>query len=81
VGSVRPGGTSGRAHCQLSRALFELAISAKSTSTTPGDRVAVFDLAADGGTNAGLNVVSANTVHVLSELPFSASLIVGAAVR
>jgi hypothetical protein len=37
-----------------------VAISAKSTSKTPGDHVAVFNLAADGGTNnAGLNVVSA----------------------
>ncbi|SEC58093.1 Hyaluronidase protein (HylP) [Rhizobiales bacterium GAS188] len=39
-----------------------VAISAKSTSTTPGDHVVVFNLAADGGTNnASLNVVSANT--------------------
>jgi hypothetical protein len=39
-----------------------VAVSAKSTSKTPGDHVAVFNLAADGGTNnAGLNVVSANT--------------------
>jgi len=39
-----------------------VAISAKSTSKTPGDHVAVFNLAADGGTNnAGLNVVSCNT--------------------
>src|SRR5215469_2506852 len=38
------------------------AISAKSTSTTPGDHVAVFNLAADGGTNkAGINVVSVTT--------------------
>ena len=39
-----------------------VAVSAKSTSKTPGDHVAVFNLAADGGANnAGLNVVSANT--------------------
>ena len=39
-----------------------VAIDAKSTSTTSGDHVGVFNLAADGGTNnAGLNVVSANT--------------------
>jgi hypothetical protein len=39
-----------------------VAVSAKSTSKTPGDHVAVFNLAADGGTNnASLNVVSANT--------------------
>ena len=39
-----------------------VAISAKSTSKTPGDHVGVFNLAADGGTNnASLNVVSANS--------------------
>ena len=39
-----------------------VAISARSTSKTPGDHVAVFNLAADSGpNNAGLNVVSANT--------------------
>jgi hypothetical protein len=39
-----------------------VAVSAKSTSVIPGDHVAVFNLAADGGTNnAGLNIVSANT--------------------
>ena len=39
-----------------------VAISAKSTSTTPGDHLAVFNLAAGGGANnASLNVVSANT--------------------
>jgi hypothetical protein len=39
-----------------------VAISAKSTSKTPGDHVAVLNLASTGGTNnAGLNIVSANT--------------------
>ena len=39
-----------------------VAVSAKSTSVTPGYHVAVFNLAADGGANnAGLNVVSSNT--------------------
>src|SRR5208337_731400 len=39
-----------------------VAVAAKSTSTTAGDHVGVFNLAADGGTNnAGLNVVSAKT--------------------
>src|SRR6516165_2354992 len=39
-----------------------VAVSAKSTSKTPGDHVGVFNLAADGGTNnASLNVVSANS--------------------
>ena len=39
-----------------------VAISAKSTSKTPGDHVGVFNLAANGGTNnASLNVVSANS--------------------
>src|SRR5499425_3528544 len=46
-----------------------VAISAKSTSKTPGDHVAVFNLAADGGTNnAALNVVSANTAFSASEI-------------
>ena len=39
-----------------------VAVAAKSTSTTAGDHVGVFNLVADGGTNnAGLNVVSAKT--------------------
>lgn len=46
-----------------------VAVSAKSTSTTPGDHVAVFNLAADGGSNnAGLNVVSANTAFSAAEV-------------
>ena len=46
-----------------------VAISAKSTSTTPGDHVGVFNLAKDGGTNnAGLNVVSANTAFSACEV-------------
>src|SRR5215471_18581924 len=46
-----------------------VAISAKSTSKTPGDHVAVFNLAADGGANnAGLNVVSANTAFSACEV-------------
>jgi len=46
-----------------------VAIRAKSTSTIPGDHVAVFNLAADGGANnAGLNVVSANTAFSACEL-------------
>jgi hypothetical protein len=45
-----------------------VAISAKSTSRNPGDHAAVFNLAADGGTNnAGLNVVSANTASSACE--------------
>jgi Hyaluronidase protein (HylP) len=46
-----------------------VAISARSTSTTPRDHVAVFHLAADGGTNnAALNVVSANTAFSACEV-------------
>jgi hypothetical protein len=46
-----------------------VAISAKSTSMTPGDHVGVFNLAADGGANnASLNVVSANTAFSACEL-------------
>jgi hypothetical protein len=46
-----------------------VAISAKSTSTTAGDHVGVFNLAADGGTNnAGLNVVSANSAFSACEV-------------
>lgn len=46
-----------------------VAVSAKSTSKTPGDHVAVFNLAADGGTNnAALNVVSANTAFSACEV-------------
>ena len=46
-----------------------VAISAKSTSKTPGDHVAVLNLAADGGTNnASLNVVSANTAFSACEV-------------
>jgi hypothetical protein len=46
-----------------------VAIRAKSTSTTPGDHVAVVNLAADGGpNNAGLNVVSANTAFSACEM-------------
>ena len=49
--------------------LSGVAISAKSTSTTPGDHVAIFNLAADGGTNnAGLNVVSKNTAFSAAEV-------------
>jgi hypothetical protein len=46
-----------------------VAISAKSTSKTPGDHVGVFNLAADGGTNnASLNVVSANSAFSACEV-------------
>ena len=46
-----------------------VAISAKSTSIAPGDHVAVFNLAANGGANnAGLNVVSANTAFSACEV-------------
>src|SRR5271169_3944912 len=46
-----------------------IAIGATSTSTTSGDHVGVFHLAADGGTNnAGLNVVSANTAFSACEV-------------
>jgi hypothetical protein len=46
-----------------------VAVSAKSTSTTPGDHVGIFNLAADGGANnAGLNVVSANTAFSAAEV-------------
>ena len=46
-----------------------VAISAESTSTTPGDHVGVFFLAKDGGTNnAGLNVVSRNTAFSACEV-------------
>src|SRR5215467_12768388 len=46
-----------------------VAISAKSTSKTPGDHVGVFNLAAIGGTNnAALNVVSANTAFTACEV-------------
>ena len=46
-----------------------IAISARSTSKTPGDHVGVFHLAATGGTNnAGLSVVSANAAFSACEL-------------
>jgi hyaluronidase-like protein HylP len=46
-----------------------IAISAKSTSTTPGDHVGDYHLATSGGTkNAGLNVVSANTAFSACEV-------------
>ena len=46
-----------------------VAVSAKSTSTTPGDHVAVLNLAADGGANnAALNVVSHNTAFSAAEV-------------
>jgi Hyaluronidase protein (HylP) len=47
-----------------------VAISAKSTSssTTTHDHVGVFNLDADGGTNAGLNVVSRNTAFSACEI-------------
>ena len=46
-----------------------VAVSAKSTSTTPGDHVAVLNLAADGGiNNAALNVVSRNTAFSAAEV-------------
>ncbi len=46
-----------------------VAISAKSTSTTAGDHVGVFNLAADGGANnAGMNVVSANSAFSACEV-------------
>src|SRR5260370_14205310 len=46
-----------------------VAVSVKSTSTTAGDHVGVFNLAANGGTNnAGLNVVSANAAFSACEV-------------
>jgi len=46
-----------------------VAISARSTFTTPGDHVAVLNLAKDGGTNnAALNVISANTAFSAAEI-------------
>ena len=46
-----------------------VAISAKSTSTTAGDHVGVFNLAADGGANnAALNIVSANAAFSACEV-------------
>jgi len=46
-----------------------VAISARSTSTTPGDHVAVLNLAKDGGTNnAALNVISANSAFSAAEI-------------
>jgi hypothetical protein len=46
-----------------------VAISAKSTSTTPGDHVAVLNMAGNGGANnAALNVVSANPAFSASEI-------------
>jgi Hyaluronidase protein (HylP) len=46
-----------------------IAVSAKSTSTNPGDHVGVFNLAADGGTNnAALNLVSKNTAFSAVEV-------------
>jgi len=46
-----------------------IAISAKSASTTPGDHVAVFNLARDGGTNnAALQVVSRNAAFSAVEI-------------
>jgi hypothetical protein len=45
-----------------------VAISAKSTSTNPHDHVAVLNLAADGGANAALNVVSANSAFSACEV-------------
>src|SRR5260370_8135013 len=46
-----------------------VAVSVKSTSTTAGDHVGVFNLAANGGTNnAGLNVVSANAAFTACEV-------------
>jgi hypothetical protein len=46
-----------------------VAISAKSTSTTPRDHVGIFNLAADGGTNnAALSVLSANTAFSACEV-------------
>ena len=46
-----------------------VAISATSTSTTPGDHVAVLHLASDGGSNnAALNVISENTAFSAAEI-------------
>jgi hypothetical protein len=46
-----------------------VALSAKSTSVTPGDHVAVLNLAKDGGTNnAALNIISANTLFSAAEI-------------
>jgi len=46
-----------------------VAISARSTSKTPGDHVGIFNLAATGGTNnASLNVASANTAFSACEV-------------
>ncbi len=46
-----------------------VAISAKSTSVTPGEHTAVFNMAADGGSNnASVNIVSANTQFSASEI-------------
>jgi hypothetical protein len=46
-----------------------VAIGARSTSGTPGDHVAVLNLAKDGGTNnAALNIISANTAFSAAEI-------------
>jgi hypothetical protein len=46
-----------------------VAISARSTSTKPGDHVAVFNLARSGGTNnAAVNIVSSNTAFSACEV-------------
>lgn len=49
--------------------LAGVAVSAESTSTTPGDHDAVVNLVADGGAyNAALNLVSANTAFSAAEV-------------
>jgi hypothetical protein len=46
-----------------------VALSARSTSTAPGDHVAVLNLASEGGSNnAALNVISANTAFSAAEI-------------
>jgi hypothetical protein len=46
-----------------------VAVDVRSTSTTPGEHVGVFNLASDGGANnAALNVVSANTAFSAGEV-------------
>jgi hypothetical protein len=69
-GLNEPGQTGGSMSEPISVSVSSgVAISAKSTSKTPGDHVGVFNLAADGGTNnASLNVVSANSAFSACEV-------------
>ena len=70
IGAARPAIAAAAASAPISVSVTSgVAVSARSTSTTPADHVAVLHLASDGGSNnAALNVISENTAFSAAEI-------------